>query len=182
MATSPSPDAIHFYRGDLPAHVTFSGSVAVDTETMGLNPHRDRLCLVQLSGGDGHAHLVQMPKVPAPLTAPTSCACWPTPPCPSSCISPALTWPSCNTRWALRWPRHLHQDRLKAGAHLYRPPRPRPSVPRTARRGTEQAAAVIGLGGRTCSDPNSWPMPPLTCCTACAMGKARSPAAPRRAA
>ncbi|GBQ44393.1 ribonuclease D [Komagataeibacter sucrofermentans] len=62
MATSPSPDAIHFYRGDLPAHVTFSGSVAVDTETMGLNPHRDRLCLVQLSGGDGHAHLVQIPK------------------------------------------------------------------------------------------------------------------------
>ncbi|RFD19163.1 ribonuclease D [Komagataeibacter melaceti] len=61
MAASPTSDRIHFHRGDLPADVTFSGAVAVDTETMGLNPHRDRLCLVQLSGGDGHAHLVQMP-------------------------------------------------------------------------------------------------------------------------
>ncbi|MCE2576400.1 ribonuclease D [Komagataeibacter sp. FNDCR2] len=61
MAASPTSDRIHFHRGDLPADVTFSGAVAVDTETMGLNPHRDRLCLVQLSGGDGHAHVVQMP-------------------------------------------------------------------------------------------------------------------------
>jgi len=62
MAASPAPDAIHFHRGDLRAGVTFPGAVAVDTETMGLNPHRDRLCLVQLSAGDGHAHLVQMPR------------------------------------------------------------------------------------------------------------------------
>ena len=46
--------------GDLPAHVTFKGSVAIDTETLGLKPHRDRLCLVQLSAGDGVAHLVQV--------------------------------------------------------------------------------------------------------------------------
>src|SRR5262249_19368693 len=39
--------------------------VAIDTETMGLNPHRDRLCLVQLSAGDGNAHLVQIPRGPA---------------------------------------------------------------------------------------------------------------------
>ena len=38
--------------------------VAIDTETMGLNPHRDRLCLVQLSAGDGNAHLVQIPRGP----------------------------------------------------------------------------------------------------------------------
>jgi len=50
---------IKLHKGDLPAGVTFSGSVAVDTETLGLNPLRDRLCLVQLSGGDGNAHLVQ---------------------------------------------------------------------------------------------------------------------------
>lgn len=50
---------IKLHKGDLPANVTFSGSVAIDSETMGLNPHRDRLCLVQLSGGDGNAHLVQ---------------------------------------------------------------------------------------------------------------------------
>jgi len=55
---------IKLHRGDLPADVTFGPVVAVDTETMGLNPHRDRLCLVQLSGGDGNAHLVQMPKGP----------------------------------------------------------------------------------------------------------------------
>jgi ribonuclease D len=56
----------HLHRGDLPQNVTFSGSVAVDTETMGLRLHRDRLCLVQLSSGDGHAHLVQIiPDQPA---------------------------------------------------------------------------------------------------------------------
>lgn len=48
------------HRGDLPAGVTFTGSVAIDTETLGLRPQRDRLCLVQLSGGDGRAHLVQV--------------------------------------------------------------------------------------------------------------------------
>jgi ribonuclease D len=53
------------YRGDLPADLSFGPVVAIDTETMGLNPHRDRLCLVQLSGGDGNAHLVQIPKGPA---------------------------------------------------------------------------------------------------------------------
>jgi ribonuclease D len=56
--------AIKLHRGDLPADVSFGSVVAVDTETMGLNPHRDRLCLVQLSGGDGNAHLVQMPRGP----------------------------------------------------------------------------------------------------------------------
>jgi len=50
----------YLHRGDLPPHVTFTDSVAVDTETMGLRLERDRLCLVQISGGDGHAHLVQV--------------------------------------------------------------------------------------------------------------------------
>jgi ribonuclease D len=58
------------HRGDLPKSVTFSGSVAVDTETMGLRLHRDRLCLVQLSAGDGDAHLVQIvPGTPSPNLA-----------------------------------------------------------------------------------------------------------------
>jgi ribonuclease D len=48
------------YHGDLPAGIVFGSVVAVDTEAMGLNPHRDRLCLVQLSAGDGDAHLVQL--------------------------------------------------------------------------------------------------------------------------
>jgi len=49
----------HLHHGDLPEGLLFGDSVAVDTETMGLNPHRDRLCLAQLSRGDGDAHLVQ---------------------------------------------------------------------------------------------------------------------------
>jgi ribonuclease D len=52
--------ANHLYKGDLPAGHSFGTSVAVDSETMGLNTHRDRLCLVQLSGGDGNAHIVQL--------------------------------------------------------------------------------------------------------------------------
>jgi ribonuclease D len=52
---------IKLHQYDLPASVRFLGSVAIDTETMGLHPHRDRLCLVQLSAGDGSAHLVQFP-------------------------------------------------------------------------------------------------------------------------
>ena len=51
---------IHLHKGDLPKSVSFGSSVAIDTETLGLNPHRDKLCLVQLSAGDGTAHLVQL--------------------------------------------------------------------------------------------------------------------------
>lgn len=66
-ATTPT---IHLHRGDLPADVTFSGSIAVDTEAMGLKPHRDRLCLVQISAGDQSAHLVQiLPGAPSPNLA-----------------------------------------------------------------------------------------------------------------
>lgn len=51
---------VHFYENDLPADLDLGKAVAVDTETMGLRPHRDRLCLVQLSSGDGDAHLVRL--------------------------------------------------------------------------------------------------------------------------
>jgi ribonuclease D len=51
--------AIKLHHGDTPEGLSFGASVAVDTETLGLNPHRDRLCLVQLSSGNGDAHLVQ---------------------------------------------------------------------------------------------------------------------------
>ncbi len=53
---------IYLHQGDLPDDLKFGPSVAVDTETMGLNPLRDRLCLAQLSAGDGDAHLVQLKK------------------------------------------------------------------------------------------------------------------------
>ncbi|MCE9650124.1 MAG: ribonuclease D [Parvibaculum sp.] len=52
--------AITLHKGDLPAGLSFGSSVAVDTETLGLNPHRDPLCVVQLSAGDGNAHIVQL--------------------------------------------------------------------------------------------------------------------------
>ena len=51
---------ITLHRNDLPDGLDLGPVVAIDTETMGLNPHRDRLCLVQLSSGDGDAHLVQI--------------------------------------------------------------------------------------------------------------------------
>jgi len=50
---------VKLHRNDLPPQVGFGGSVAIDTETLGLKPYRDRLCVVQLSAGDGTAHLVQ---------------------------------------------------------------------------------------------------------------------------
>jgi ribonuclease D len=52
--------AIKVHKGDLPAQVELGPLVAVDTEAMGLHPQRDKLCLVQLSSGDGNAHLVQI--------------------------------------------------------------------------------------------------------------------------
>lgn len=54
--------ANHLYQNDLPDGLDLGPVVAIDCETMGLNPHRDRLCVVQLSGGDGNAHLVQVAK------------------------------------------------------------------------------------------------------------------------
>ena len=50
----------HIYKNDLPDGLDLGPIVAIDCETMGLNPHRDRLCVVQLSGGDGNAHIVQI--------------------------------------------------------------------------------------------------------------------------
>ena len=66
------PMTIHIHQDDLPSNLDFGDVVAIDTETMGLNPLRDRLCLVQLSSGDGEAHLVKInsPMKPCPnLTA-----------------------------------------------------------------------------------------------------------------
>src|SRR5882724_10205901 len=53
---------VRLHRGDLPDLSRYTNSVAIDTETMGLHPHRDRLCVVQLSNGDGSADVVQIPR------------------------------------------------------------------------------------------------------------------------
>ncbi|MDP2520533.1 ribonuclease D [Shimia thalassica] len=52
----------YLYQGDIPEDLNLGSVVAIDCETMGLNPNRDRLCVIQMSGGDGNAHLVQVAK------------------------------------------------------------------------------------------------------------------------
>lgn len=64
--------ANYLYQNDLPEGLDLGPAVAIDCETMGLNPHRDRLCLIQMSGGDGDCHLVQV--VPGQTEAPNLCA------------------------------------------------------------------------------------------------------------
>jgi ribonuclease D len=54
--------SITYHIGDLPADVDLGPVVAIDSETMGLSVHRDRLCVIQLSGGDGNAHVVHFPR------------------------------------------------------------------------------------------------------------------------
>ena len=63
--------ANHLYQHDLPDGLDLGAVVAIDCETMGLNPHRDRLCLIQMSGGDGQVHLVQV--AIGQTTAPNLC-------------------------------------------------------------------------------------------------------------
>ncbi|MER2263773.1 ribonuclease D [Methylobacterium oxalidis] len=63
----PAQPTIRVHRGDLPADYEAGPAIAIDTETLGLNPHRDRLCVVQISRGDGSADVVQIqPEGPAP--------------------------------------------------------------------------------------------------------------------
>ncbi|WP_319825257.1 ribonuclease H-like domain-containing protein [Thalassovita sp.] len=62
----------HLYMNDIPADLDMGPIVAIDCETMGLNPHRDRLCVIQMSGGDGNSHIVQIQK--GQTEAPNLCA------------------------------------------------------------------------------------------------------------
>ncbi len=62
--------AIHLHEGDLPDGLDLGDIIAVDTETMGLITPRDRLCVVQLSAGNGDAHVVRLPQQPRPYKAP----------------------------------------------------------------------------------------------------------------
>lgn len=64
--------ANHLYQNDLPDGLDLGPAVAIDCETMGLNPHRDRLCVIQMSGGDGNCHIVQVAK--DQTKAPNLCA------------------------------------------------------------------------------------------------------------
>ena len=87
---------IRLHRGDLPDLARYQGgAVAIDTETMGLDLRRDRLCVVQLSPGDGSADVVQI--APGAAGAPTSRRCSPMPAC-SSCSISAASISACSTR------------------------------------------------------------------------------------
>lgn len=68
MASTRAKPDIRLHQGDLPTSIDWGSAVAIDTETTGLDPHRDRLCLAQLSAGDGVCHLVQF--APGAIIAP----------------------------------------------------------------------------------------------------------------
>ena len=109
----------YLHRGDLPEGLSFGAGVAVDTEAMGLNPHRDRLCVVQLSAGDGDAHLVQF--APGGYDAPNLKRLLADP-----AVLKLFHFARFDIAMLLPLPRGhaaaglLHEDRLAAGPHLYR--------------------------------------------------------------
>ena len=110
----------HLHQNDLPEDLDLGPIVAIDCETMGLIPQRDRLCLVQMSSGDGDAHLVQIAKgqTEAPrLTRDASRS-------ERSEAFPLRSFRYCCDAACVRGAGHaglVHQDRLETGAHLHRP-------------------------------------------------------------
>ena len=170
----PVDMTISLHRGDLPDGLDLGDVVAVDSETMGLQPDRDRLCVVQLSAGDGAAHLVQL--APGDYAAPNLRRLLADParlklfhyarfdlaraaPLPGRRLPPGL----------------LHQDRLQAGAHLHRPARAQGPRARAAGHRARQDRAELGLGRREPRARPSCAMPPAMCstCTRCAPGSTR---------
>ena len=138
---------VRLHRGDLPDLSRYTGAVAIDTETMGLNPHRDRLCVVQLSPGDGSADVVQIPKghtdapnLKALLADPANTKIFHFARFDIAVLYQTL---SASCRADL-----LHQDRLAADPHLYRPPWPQGPGARGAQCRSLQAAAIERLGFR----------------------------------
>jgi ribonuclease D len=135
----------HLHRGDLPEGIGFGAAVAVDTEAMGLNPHRDRLCLVQLSAGDGDAHLVQF--APGAYEAPNLKALM---------ADPAVTKLFHFARFdmamlyhylgVMAGPVYCTKIASRLVAHLYRPARAQGSVQGSAQRRSVEAAAELRLG------------------------------------
>ena len=146
---------IRFHRNDLPDLSNYRvAAVAIDTETLGLNPHRDRLCVVQISPGDGTADVVQI--APGQRQAPNL---------GSLLGDPAITKIFHYARFDVAVLEHafgimpraglLHQDRVAADPHLHRPPRAEGHLRRAARRQPVEGAAVLRLGRRDSSLPSS---------------------------
>ncbi len=158
------PMTIRLHRGDLPDLTRYPGAVAIDTETMGLDPRRDRLCVVQLSPGDGSADVVQIP--PGARDAPNLKALLGDPQAPED-----LPLRPLRPRDAVQGLRRdagaglLHQDRVAADPHLHRQARAQGPGPRAARHRPVQAAAVVRLGRRRADRRRRSPTRPPTCCT-----------------
>ncbi len=138
---------IRLHRGDLPNLDRYGDSAAIDTETLGLVPARDRLCVVQLSPGDGSADVVQIAK--DQTSAPN--------------LQKLLADPQrlkifhfgrfdiavlAHSFGVIDQSGLLHQDRLAADAHLYRPARAQGPCPRSRWRRPVETAAELGLGRR----------------------------------
>ena len=150
------------HLNDLPPDIDFGSSVAVDTETLGLKPHRDRLCVVQLSAGDGNAHLVQFQK--GRYDAPNLKALL---------ANPELLKIFHFGRFDIAVLQHylgvvtrpglLHQNCRKARAYLHGPAWIEGFVPRTPGCGDFEAAADLRLGpARACRQSSQTMLPP-TC-------------------
>jgi len=135
---------IHFHEGDLPAGVDFGKSVAIDTETLGLNPQRDALCLAQLSGGDGHCHIVRFDR--KSYAAPNLVRLLIDPDVVKIFHYARLT-SACSKTPENESDAHLvHQDRVKACTDLHRPAWPEGSSKGAFGRRFVEAAAEFGLG------------------------------------
>ena len=141
---------IRLHRGDLPDLTRYSGAVAIDTETMGLEPVRDRLCVVQLSPGDGTADVVQMPR--------GGRSAEPEAPARRYLQAQDLPFRALRSRDPLQGARRdaaaglLHQDRLAPDPHLHRQAWPEGPDQGLARQGRLQAAAVSDWGAETLTE------------------------------
>ena len=141
------PMAVHFHEEDLGEGVTFAdGPIAIDTEAMGLNPHRDRLCLVQLSDGKGDEHLVRFspgsdyaaPRLKALLADPGRLKLYHFARFDIAIIQAYLG--------IMAAPLYCTRTASRIAPHLHRPPRPQGSGQGIDRPGFEQAAADQRLG------------------------------------
>ena len=142
---------IRLHRGDLPDLSRYKDSVAIDTETMGLNPHRDRLCVVQMSNGDGTADVVQVPK--GHRDAPNLKALLADPNIIEDLsLRPLRCRRALQHFWRDAAAGLLHQDRLAPHPHLYRPAWLEGSGARGAQHRPVEAAAIERLGFATLSE------------------------------
>ena len=138
---------VKLYVSDLPAGLDFGDCVAVDSETLGLNPLRDRLCLIQLSAGDGDAHLVQFerdnyaaPNLKALLAAPEIVKLFHFARFDVAVIQHYLG--------VKAEPVYCTKIAVTADPDLHRPPRPQGSLRRNPWSHTLETTAILGLGHR----------------------------------